>query len=143
VSTGNDVAAWAKAHKACFDVEPLIEMRGSEKLPVGFTLDLYASFPMEKPPGEGRRATAAELWHRLRTILESALGEESREARVDIEPRRPAAVLRPENEMKPEVTLRARVVHLKTFETVTPEDRQRMSAFEKKLAAMGLRAGHW
>jgi hypothetical protein len=54
-----------------------------------------------------------------------------------------AAVLRPENEMKPEIALKARVVHEETFQAVTPDERQRMSAFEKRLAVRGLRSGHW
>jgi hypothetical protein len=143
VSDGNDIAGWARAHTACFHAQPLIEMRGSEKLPVGFTLDLYASVPMEKAPGEERREAAGEVRGRLRGILESALADQGGQPLLEIEPMRTAAVLRPENEMKPEITLRARIVHRETFETLTPEERQRMSAFEKKLAAMGLRSGRW
>jgi hypothetical protein len=146
VSSDNDIAAWAKAHQASFEVAPLVEMRGSEKVSVGFTLDLYATLPMEKAPGGERREAAAALWERLKTILESALGGEGGEppqALVEIEPMRTAAVLRPENEMKPEITLRARVVHQETFQATTPQERERMSAFEKKLTAVGLKAGHW
>jgi len=57
---------------------------------------------------------------------------------------RPAAVLRPENEMQPEVVLTARVFHQDdSFAAVTPEEREGMAPFEKKLVAVGLRAGHW
>ena len=139
-----DVAAWAKTHKACFETDPLIEMRGTEKIQVGFTLDLYARLPMDEAPGEQRRQAGIAIWERLRGILRSALGEESREARVDIDPMRAAAVLRRESEMQPEVGLRARVVHLEdVFKAVTADERQRLSAFEKKLVAMGLKARNW
>jgi hypothetical protein len=57
---------------------------------------------------------------------------------------RTAAVLRRETEMKPEVTLRARILHAgDAFEAVTRDERQALSVFEKKLVAMGLKAGHW
>ncbi len=46
--------------------------------------------------------------------------------------------------MQPEVTLRARIVHVENiFKATTADERQGLSAFEKKLAAMGLEAGHW
>jgi hypothetical protein len=143
MSADQDAAAWAKTHKASYGSEPLIEMRGTEKVTVGFTLDLYASLPMAPPPGPERRDAALALWQRLKEILETALRDEGGEVRVDIEPMRTAAVLRPENEMQPEVSLRARIVHPETFQAVTPAERDHMAAFEKRLGAMGLKAGHW
>jgi hypothetical protein len=140
----NDVAEWAEAHQACFEIDPLIEMRGAEKIQVGFTLELYARLPMESGPGPERRQSGAAVWERLRTILESVLPREGGSARVEIEPRRMAAVLRPENQMQPEVTLRARIFHADDlWKAVTPGDRDRREAFEKKLVAVGLKAGHW
>ena len=105
------------------------------------TEPIDASQGRPRPPE--RREAGAALWEKLRSILESALAEGSGDARVDIEPMRAAAVLRPENEMQPEVALRARVVHPETFQAVTPGERDKIAAFEKKLVAMGLRAGHW
>ena len=140
----NDVAAWAKDHKACFETDPLIELRGTEKIQVGFTLALFAALPLAMGPGEERRQAGSEIWQRLRTILVSALGEETGQAHTEIEPMKTAAVLRRETDMQPEVTLRARIVHVEdVFKAATADDRQRLSDFEKKLAAMGLKAGHW
>jgi hypothetical protein len=143
VSIESDVAAWAKAHEACFETEPIIEMQGSAKVAVGFTLSLYARLPLEVPVGEERRKAGAALWERLRVILGEALEGEGVQAGVEVEPPRTAAVLRPENEMQPEIALRARVRHKEAFEPLTADERARMSAFEKKISAMGLRAGHW
>ncbi|HEY6548318.1 MAG TPA: hypothetical protein VI589_10445 [Vicinamibacteria bacterium] len=143
MSIDNDVAAWAKAHQACFEAEPIIEMKGSEKIAAGFTLSLYARLPMDVPVGEERRKAGAALWEQLRAILDRALEGEGVQARVEVEPPRTAAVLRPENEMQPEIALRARVRHSEAFEPVTADERQRIAAFEKKISAMGLRAGHW
>ena len=145
MSIDNDVAAWAKAHQACFEAEPIIEVKGSEKITAGFTLTLYARLPMDVPVGEERRKAGAALWEQLRAILDRALEGEGVQSgvEVEVEPPRTAAVLRPENEMQPEIALRARVRHNEAFEPLTADERQRMSAFEKTISAMGLRAGHW
>jgi hypothetical protein len=110
---------------------------------VGFVLNLYARLPMEIPPGEERRKAGAALWERLRGILDQALEGGGGEAQVEVDPPRTAAVLRPENKMEPEISLRARVRHKEAFQPVTGDERERMSAFEKKISALGLRAGHW
>ena len=143
MSDDHDIAEWARTHQASYEAEPIIEMKDSAKIAAGFSLNLYARLPMDIPPGEERRKAAAELWQRLRAILQQALEGEGGDAQVDVEPTRTTAVLRPENEMQPEVALRAHVRHKGAFQAVTADERERMSAFEKKVAAMGLRAGHW
>ena len=63
---------------------------------------------------------------------------------MEIEPLRIAAYLRRENEMKPEIGLRARVFHGdEYFKAVTPDERKRLSEVERRLTGMGLRAEHW
>jgi hypothetical protein len=144
MSMESDDAAWAREHHACFQVGPLVEMRGENKVQVGFTVDLYAGLPMEKAAGAERRDESSRIWDRLRSILESLVPGEPTGARVEIEPRRLAAYLRPENDMAPEIGLRARVFHADDyFKAVTADERTRLSAVEQRLAAKGLRAGHW
>jgi hypothetical protein len=144
MSTESDDAAWARAHRACFQVGPLIEMRGNQKVQVGFTADLYAGLPMDKAPGDERQEESRRIWERLRAIVESLAPAEGSGIRVEIDPWRTAAYIRPENEMKPEVGLRARVFHSGDyFAATTADERARLSAAEQKLVAMGLRAGHW
>lgn len=144
MSTESDDAAWAREHQACFQVGPLVEMRGENKVQVGFTIDLYAGLPMDKAAGAERKEESARIWDRLRSIVESLMPAEPTGARVEIEPRRLAAYLRPENDMAPEIGLRARVFHGDDyFKAVTPDERSRLSAVEHTLAAKGLRAGHW
>ena len=143
-STENDDVAWARAHQACFEVAPLIEMRGSQKVQVGFTIDLYARLPVEKAPGAERGEEAERIQERLRTMVSSLAPESGGNVRVEIEPTRSAAVLRPENEMAPEVSVRARVFHGDDyFAAVTEDERARMSGVDRKLVALGLRHGHW
>jgi hypothetical protein len=144
MTTESDDAAWARTHRACFQVLPLVEMRGNAKMQVGFTVDLYAALPVDKAAGPERIEESKRLWERLRTIVESLRPPEGSTARVEIEPPRTAAYLRQENEMEPEIGLRARVFHGdEYFKVATPDENKRMSAVEGRLKAMGLRADHW
>ena len=138
-----DIKAWARTHKACFEVTPLVEMRGSERIQVGFNVDFFALFPMEKAQGEARREGAQEIWTQLRKIVETLVGEGGN-ARLEIEPMRPAAIMRKANDLQPEVNLRARVFHSDDyFASVTADERVRLHAFEKRIEAVGLKAGRW
>jgi hypothetical protein len=141
---GSDVAAWAQAHEACFEAAPLVEQGKTGKVQVGFTLSLYARLPLDPAPGADRRAAAAEVWERLKQIVQSLVPEEEGRVRVEIEAPRTAAFFRPENQMKPEIGLNARVSHSGSYLTeVTPGDRDALSAVLKRLADMGLKQGHW
>jgi hypothetical protein len=54
------------------------------------------------------------------------------------------AVLRPENDFKPEVGLTWRLFHRDKYLTpVTGADRERLAGLEKRLLAMGLKQGRW
>jgi hypothetical protein len=144
MSEESDDVAWARAHRACFRVGPLVELRGKEKVQVGFTLDLYAELPMDKGPGAERREESHRIWERLRAIVQSLAPAEGSGARMEIEPERIAAYIRTENEMRPEIALQARVSHGGDYLTATTaEERDRLSAVERKLVALGLRTGKW
>ena len=144
MSIESDDVAWATAHRACFQVLPLVEMRKNVKMQVGFLVDLYATLPMDKAAGEERIGESKRIWDRLRTMVESLPRAEGSTARVEIEPMRTAAYLRKENEMEPEVLLRARIVHGdEYFKSPTADEGKRMSAVEARLKEMGLRADHW
>ena len=144
MTTESDDAAWARTHRACFQVLPLVEMRGNAKMQVGFIVDLYAALPADKAAGAERIEESRRLWERLRAIVESLRPPEGSTARMEIEPQRTAAYLRQENEMEPEIGLRARVFHGdEYFKAATPDESKRMSAVEGRLKAMGLRADHW
>ncbi len=143
-SSESDDASWAKAHQACFEIAPLIEMRGAQKIQVGFTIDLYARLPAEEAPGTERVEEAQRIQERLRRMVASLSPASGSNVRVEIEPPRTAAFLRPENEMAPEVSVRARVFHGDDyFAAVTEDERARISTVDRGLAALGLRHGHW
>ena len=140
----SDIAAWAKDHRACFEIAPLLERRGGAMIRIGYTLELYASLPMDKTPGTERREEAARILERLREIAESLEPAEESGARVEIEPPRTAAFMRPSNDMQPEVLLSARIFHSDDyFKAVTPDEKDKLALVDKKLTAMGLRRSRW
>lgn len=134
--------AWTREHRVAYELAPLLEMRRGEKVPAGFTLSLYAAIPMELPAGAERQQAYRELLGELQALLEAAVPAEKRSARVELDPPR-TALLRPENEFKPEVGLTWRLFHPGEPAPATAEDRERLAALEKRLAALGLKRGHW
>ena len=137
-------AAWAKQHKVAFEVVPLVELRGKEKLQVGFTLNLYGAVPMELPPGDERERGMATLMEELGGFVAEVAASEARGSRIEPEAPRAGAVLRPENELHPEVSLSFRIFHSDEYMTqVTDKDREGLSRVEKIFTAKGLKHGHW
>ena len=140
---GADVAGWARANQACYEVEPLVESEKGRRVQVGFIVRLYARLPVEEGPGTGRHEAAGRIWEGLREIAQSFAPAEEGRARVEIEAPRSAAFLRPENEMHPEIALTARVFHDDYFAEVTGDERERLSAVTRRLTELGLKQGHW
>jgi hypothetical protein len=139
-SVGSDVAAWAAAHGASFEVAPLVEMVRARPVQVGFTISLYARLPVETGPGPERVAVAAEIWDALREIAQSLAPRVGPKARVDVEAQRPAAFFSPEGGMLPEVAFTARVFHGDDyFAEVTVSEEQKIRAVTGQLAEMGLK----
>lgn len=136
-----DWVAWTREHRVAYELAPLVEMRGSDKLQSGFTLTLYAAAPMDKAPGAERQEAGRRLWDELRALAEAAVPPAERTARVELDPPH-TALMRPENEFKPEVALTWRIFHPE-LTPVTAEDRERLAGLEKRLAALGLKRGRW
>jgi len=139
-SVGPDVAAWAEAHGASFEVAPLVEMVRGRQVQVGFTISLYARLPVEAGPGPERVAAAAEIWEGLREIAQSLAPRVGARARVDVEAQRPAAFFAPEGRMLPEVAFTARVFHGDDyFAEVTVSEEQKLRGVTGQLTEMGLK----
>lgn len=133
---------WTREHRVAYEIAPLLETSGGEKLQSGFTLTLYAAAPMEKAPGQERQEASGQLRKELLSLAEAAVPPGERTGRVELEPPR-TAVLRPENEFKPEVALIWRIFNPGEPAAVTAADRERVSLVEKRLAALGLKRGRW
>jgi hypothetical protein len=98
-----DLAAWARAHGAYFEVEPLHDVIQGRPVQVGFTINLYARLPRDGPPSE-RWVLAAQTRARLRQIFR-LLGPEGS---LEIQPPRTAVSLALGANV-PEVAVSARV----------------------------------
>jgi len=136
-----DWAAFSREHRVAYELAPLVEAQGSDKLQSGFSLTLYAAAPMEKGPGDERQAAGQKLREELRDLAEAAVPPAERQARVELEPPR-TAVLRPENEFKPEVSLTWRIFR-SDLQPVSAADKDKLAALEKRLAVLGLKRGRW
>ena len=133
---------WTREHRVAYELSPLLEMSGGQRGQSGFSLSLYAAAPMEKAAGQERQEAGRQLWEELRSLAEAAVPPGERSARVELEPPR-LAVLRPENELKPEVVLTWRIFRPGAPAPVTAEDRDRLSLVEKRLAGLGCKRGRW
>ena len=136
-----DWIEWARVHKACFEILPLIEMHKGEKVQVGFELSLFAQIPTDAPVAEGRQRSL-EVCATLREILESLVGPEHATVRLEVGPVSPTEKLRPEAGYAPEVELSAQIVRRhETFEPVPQDSREVLAFLEAGLNALGLREG--
>ena len=131
---------WARAHRAAYELAPLVEQQGGERLQVGFTLSLYAEAPAEG--AEGSEA-CEKLEQEMEALAQDALPTEQRVAETEPDPER-TVVVRPENELKPEVCLSWRIFHKDEYlRPVTDADRESIALFETRLRELGLKRGHW
>lgn len=137
-----DWVAFSREHRVAYELAPLTEMRAGEKIQSGFTLTLYAAAPLDKPAGAERQAAGRELWDELRALAEHAVPTAARAAKAELDPPH-TALLRPENEFKPEVALTWRIFHPGEPKPVGEQDRERLSSLEKRLTALGLKRGRW
>jgi hypothetical protein len=121
-----------------------MEVSGGEKIQVGFTLTLYATLPRDSPVGKQRNEDFLRRREELRAFLEETVPVDPSLVRTELEPLRSAAVLRPENELRPELAVTWRIFHADQYlKPVTQEERQRLGQVEKQLSGLGLRQGHW
>ena len=137
-------AAWAKESRVCFQATPLVELQGHERVQVGFNLTLYAAVSRTAAAGDERREAARKVKEEMREFLEQAVANHESVARTEVQPSGMEFVLRPENELRPEVSTTLRIFHADEYmKSVTADEREGLSRFEKRLMAMGLRQGHW
>jgi hypothetical protein len=136
-------AAWAKENKVAFEATPLVELRGRERMQVGFALTLYGGLPPDEPAGT-RREASRRLKEEMREFLEEATTPGEAVARTEWAPSEMEIVMRPENELRPEVGVTLRIFHADEYlKSVTTGEREGLARFEKRLVEKGLRQGHW
>jgi hypothetical protein len=141
--TSAEWAAWAKENKVAYEISPLLELRGQERVQVGFGLTLYGALPPDDPPGT-RREASHRLKEEMRAFLEEEITPGDSAARTEWQASGTEIVMRPANELRPEVGVTLRIFHADEYlKAVTAGEREGLSRFEKQLTAKGLRQGHW
>lgn len=139
----DEARLWARARRAAFEVQPLVEAHDGQRVTVGFEVNLYAGLATEGD-AEERSRDAEETHARLVGLLESVLTAEHPTARVEIAPRRAGVKLRPEAGYRPEIVAEARIARRsETFEPLAGETRQKLQPLEDALLDLGLRRGGW
>jgi hypothetical protein len=138
----SEVAAWAQAHGAGFEVAPLIEMVRGRRAQIGYTIRLFALLPMDARPQAERWAEASKIRTRLVGILQTLAPPPGGTGRLEIEPPRTAATLDPARELEPEIAVVGRVFHGHDyFAEVTEAERTKVYEGVKRLAALGIPEG--
>jgi hypothetical protein len=114
-------AEWARAHKANYELEPLMESVDGTRVQVGYVITLYARLPKGQGPGPERRAGIGDLQVRLREILQSLAPAPGGVGRLELEAPRAAAFMTPD--MEAEYAASARLFHgADYFAAVTKND---------------------
>jgi hypothetical protein len=141
----HDWPAWARTHRARFEMEPLVELVEGKQVQVGLTVFLYARMPMGEKDAATRRAKAAEVQAGLREIVQTLKPAPDSPARMQVQPPRQAAVLSPQGGMEPEISVEARVFHAGDYTAeVTREEKDKLlAAVRHGLAAAGVKEGQW
>jgi hypothetical protein len=120
-------------------VSPLVEIVKGRQVQVGFTIGLFARLPLEKRPGPGREAEAAEIRAGLREIVQLLAPPQGGRARLEIDGSRPGVSFAPEGQMQPEIGLDARVFQDDYFAEATAAEEDRLRAAIRRLTEMGLK----
>jgi uncharacterized protein YecE (DUF72 family) len=135
---------WAGVHKACWEVQPLIELHEGRRMQVGFEFNIFAQFPRSVTTPETRTAAFPQLIAKLQELAQRVFPAEAAVARFEVQPIETAVRLRSESEFEPEVQLTVRVFHRQEyFQAVSDGDRKRLAPLEERLKALGLKAKAW
>lgn len=138
--TGSDPVAWARAHGAAFEIEPLHEMVKGRQVQVGFTINLYARLPMDQRPREERWKDAEAIRARLEQMLQTLAPPAGGPARLEIQPARTAAFMAGGTGAEPEIAVTGRVFHGgEYFKEVTEGEEKRAREAVRRLTDLGLK----
>lgn len=135
---------WSRTHRACWEVDPLVELADGRKVQVGFAFNIFAQFPPSVTSSDERQQEFPKLRAKLEELAAAVFPAEGAVARFEIAPIETAVRLRSEAEFAPEMLVTVRVFHKQEyFQPVGQGDRQRLAPLEERLKAHGLKAKAW
>jgi hypothetical protein len=144
MTSDQDWQDWARTHKACWEVQPLVEQHEGHRLQVGFEFNVFAQFPASASGPDERNEAFPKIRATLEELAERAFPAEAAVARFEADPVQSAVRLRPETEFAPELQLTVRVFHKADyFQKIDDGDRKRLAPLEERLKALGLKAKAW
>ncbi|HJS56788.1 MAG TPA: hypothetical protein VKA01_01685 [Vicinamibacteria bacterium] len=144
MTSDQDWQQWARIHKACWEVQPLVEQHEGRRAQVGFEFNVFAQFPPSATGPDERKQAFSEVRTKLEELAEVVFPADAAVARFEAEPVQAAVRLRPETEFAPELQLTVRVFHKADyFQKIAEGDRKRLQPLEDRLKALGLKSKAW
>ena len=135
---------WAKIHRACWEVSPLIERHDGQNLQVGFQFTIMVQFPPSATDAATRRDAFPILSAQMEELVAVAFPAEGPIARFEAGPVEPSVRMRPETGFAMETQITCSVFHKdEYFSPVVAGERQRLAPLEKRLKELGLQAKSW
>ncbi len=139
--TDDQWRAWAREHKVCYEVRPLMSKQGDRLVQVGFEFEIAARLPAA---GESRQQATRQLVSAIARLAHRVFPTEGEVARFELAPFRPVAQLRKETGLQPEVCRVVQVYQKEDFrKSVVEGDRQRLGPLEQRLRELGVKAHSW
>jgi len=136
--------AWAREHKVCYEVRPLIQKDGDELVQVGFEFEIAARLPKAAGPGGSRQQMTQHLLRAMAQLVHRVFPAEGEVARFELAPLQPVAQLRRETGFQPEVRRVVQVYRKRDYwQEVAEGDRQRLRPLERRLRELGVKSGSW
>ena len=90
VLTDEQWRQWAREHKVCYEVRPLIQKDGEELVQVGFEFEIAARLPAGGP-GESRQQMTQHLLRAMAQLAHRVFPAEGEVARFELAPLQPVA----------------------------------------------------
>lgn len=142
--TDDQWQAWAREHKVCYDVGPLMRKDGDKLVQVGFEFEIAARLPDATAGVESRQQATRHLLSAMAQLAHRVFPTEGDVARFELAPFQPVAQLRKETGFRPEVRRVVQVYRKENFwQSVGEGDRQRLGPLEQRLRELGVKAGSW
>jgi hypothetical protein len=107
--TEHAVRQCVREHQVCWEVAPINEMRGHDRIQVGYELRLFARHAARNTsPGS---MAARTLHEKMSAVAAFVAPSECRPSRCEIAPFDASFHMRPESQWQPEVQLTVRIIH--------------------------------
>ena len=134
---------WTRDHQVCYEVRPLVGMKGQNVGQKGFEVELAARLAEPSTDAGARREATRAVLITLGELATYVFPNQSDEVRFEPAPFQPVAQLRPETGNQPEVRRSIQISYKDSSHGVAAGDRGRLGRFEERLKELGVKQGAW